>query len=198
MQQSWLKGTAAAAIAVLLVAGCGQKAPLAGAPAAPPATSAPSTAPSVDTDKEHATAPAKETPAAPKPEEKVLAVKAYYSDAKLEKLVEKSVKVTYKTDKEKYIAVLNSLKKAPDAESLTLFKGFTFKQAELKEGLLTVDLSMTEESRLGSGGEEMLLQSLQKTLFQFEEVKSIEVLLDGKQTDSLMGHMELDHPIQRQ
>ncbi|AEI41396.1 GerMN domain-containing protein [Paenibacillus mucilaginosus] len=200
MQQSWLKVTAAAAIAVLLAAGCGQKAPLSGeAPVTPPQNAA-SPAPAAEPGPQGntTTEPAKETPKPePKTEEKQLTIKAYFSDAQLEKLVEKSVKVTYQADKDKYLAALNSLKKAPDTETITLFKGFTFKKAELKEGLLTVDLSMGEESRLGSGGEELLLQALQKTLFQFEEVGSIDVLLDGKPADSLMGHMELPHPIKR-
>ncbi|WP_426453640.1 GerMN domain-containing protein [Paenibacillus sp. S-38] len=201
MQQSWLKVTAAAAIAVLLAAGCGQKAPLSGEAPAPPSQNAAVPAPAAEPKPGTGTSePAKETPVKqePKTDEKQLTIKAYFSDAQLEKLVEKSVKVTYKADKDKYLAALNSLKKAPDADTMTLFKGFTFKKADLKEGQLTVDLSMAEESRLGSGGEELLLQALQKTLFQFEEVGSIDVLLDGQPVDSLMGHMDLPHPIKRQ
>ncbi len=43
----------------------------------------------------------------------------------------------------------------------------------------------------------MLLEAIQKTLFQFPEVDSIDILVDGKPADSLMGHMELPHPIKR-
>lgn len=67
----------------------------------------------------------------------------------------------------------------------------------LKDGQVTVDLSLPDAARLGSPGEEMLLDALKKTLFQFSEVKTIEILLDGKQVESLMGHMELPHPIKR-
>jgi hypothetical protein len=42
------------------------------------------------------------------------------------------------------------------------------------------------------------MQAIPKTLFQFQEVKTIELLVDGKKLDSLMGHVDLPHPIPRQ
>jgi hypothetical protein len=41
------------------------------------------------------------------------------------------------------------------------------------------------------------IDALQKTFFQFDEVQSLELLVDGNQIESLMGHVELEHPMTR-
>jgi copper chaperone len=60
-------------------------------------------------------------------------------------------------------------------------------EVDLQGNTVTVNY---DESRLS-------LDAIQKTLFQFPEVDAIEILSGGKQTDSLMGHVELSHPIKR-
>lgn len=45
--------------------------------------------------------------------------------------------------------------------------------------------------------EQFALEALKNTLFQFDEVKSIELLVDGEVVESLIGHAELEHPILR-
>jgi hypothetical protein len=137
------------------------------------------------------------TPSVPITENKQLKIKAYFGDENGEKLVEQEMEISYKLDDEKYLAAFKVLSVSPDSKKLAFFKGFTFKTAVLKNGLLTVDVSMAPEARLGAGGEELLLQALKKTVFQFSEVNSLEFLLDGKAVESLMGHMELPHPIKR-
>ncbi|TVY11660.1 GerMN domain-containing protein [Paenibacillus cremeus] len=191
MQSHWYKGLTAAAIAALLLAGCGQKA-MQGAGQAPKASTSQGSG-SVST-------PAAQTPAptpTPEAQSKQLQVKAYFGDDQMEKLVEKQVTISFKQDADKYAAALQALTVSKDEKALPLMKGFTIKSAAIKNGDLTVDLSMPNESILGSGGEEMLLTAIQQTLFQFAEVKTIDILLDGKKVDSLMGHMELLHPIKR-
>jgi hypothetical protein len=136
-------------------------------------------------------------PAIPAEENKQLKIKAYYGDETGEKLVEHETNISFKQDTEKYMTALKVLSVGPDSKKIPLFKGFTFKTAILKDGMLTVDVSMAPEARLGAGGEELLLQALKKTVFQFSEINSLELLVDGKAVDSLMGHMELPHPIKR-
>ena len=34
-------------------------------------------------------------------------------------------------------------------------------------------------------------------MFQFEEVQQIELTVDGQQVESLMGHVDLEHPMNR-
>ncbi|MCP3772401.1 GerMN domain-containing protein [Paenibacillus sp. MZ04-78.2] len=196
MHKTWQKGMAAAAIAALLLAGCGtSKAPLQGTAETPPSKTEQAAQPGTGGDK--TITPPETSAPKPDPEKKELKIKTYYSDAQLEKLVQKDVTISIKQDQDKYLAALNQLKKSPDGNTIPLFKGFTYKSVGLKDGQLNLDVSIADEGRLGSGGEGMLLDALQKTMFQFSEIKSIEVLVDGKQVESLMGHMDLPHPIKR-
>jgi spore germination protein GerM len=128
---------------------------------------------------------------------KPLQVKVYYGDETGDRLIEQVTTISVKQDSDKYAAALKALSQSPDSKRIALLQGFTVKSAELKNQLLTVDVSMAPEARLGSGGENLLLQAFNKTLFQFSEIQSIELLVDGKKVDSLMGHMELPHPIKR-
>lgn len=133
-----------------------------------------------------------EAPAANK-----LTIKSYYADDKLDRLIERESTVTFGSEAEKYKAALNALKTPPESSLSSLSKGITFRSADLKNGNIVVDISISNEGRLGSSGEQLLLESFTKTLFQFAEVKSIELLVDGKKTESLMGHVSLPYPIMR-
>ncbi|MNY78319.1 hypothetical protein D3C86_2185150 [compost metagenome] len=58
-------------------------------------------------------------------------------------------------------------------------------------------MKIPEDAHLGASGEDLALQALLKTSFQFDEVKTVDILVDGKSVDSLMGHVELEHPFSR-
>ncbi|PZE21903.1 GerMN domain-containing protein [Paenibacillus xerothermodurans] len=124
-------------------------------------------------------------------------VKVYYGDVDAERLIEHETTISYQEDTDKYAYAIKLLGESDDSERVALFKGFTVKSAQFKDGLLTVDMSMAPEARVGSGGEALLLDALKKTVFQFSEVQSLELLMDGQAVESLMGHVELPHPIQR-
>lgn len=131
------------------------------------------------------------------PKAKQLTIKTYYTDDNLAQLIERSGTISYEADEAKYKAALDALKTPPEAKLFSLSKGITYRSAAFQNGNVTIDLSIAAEGRLGAPGEELLLQSISKTLFQFSEVKTIEVLLDGKKPESLMGHVSLPHPIKR-
>lgn len=140
----------------------------------------------------------KEAPQDALKEPNQLRIKAYYGDEQATKLVEKEVTINFKEEKDKYTAALWTLKKAPQNSGLVpLAEALGFKSAVLKDKKLTLDLTVSGEGRLGAPGEAMLLEAIKKTLFQFKEVDSIDILVDGKAADSLMGHMDLPHPIKR-
>lgn len=126
-------------------------------------------------------------------------VKAYYSDQDEMKLVEKEVTISYKKDADVYGAALNALKKSDDSKAIPLFDDLKFTSAafDKDKGELKVDLAFGPKTQLGAPGEELFLQALKKTVFQFPEVKTLYILKDGKQVDSLMGHLELPYPIKR-
>jgi hypothetical protein len=112
-------------------------------------------------------------------------------------LVEKEGSITYEADADKYKKTLLKLQTAPDTSVVSLFKGITIQTAQLQDGLLTVNMTITDQGRLGAPGEALLLDAFKKSIFQFSEVKTIELLVDGKKTESLMGHMDVPHPIKR-
>ncbi|WP_127586559.1 GerMN domain-containing protein [Paenibacillus koleovorans] len=184
MLNKTIRRTAIPALLLLAISatGCGSKP----TPAATPSTT-PSPTP---------TATASQT-VSPAPSPKQLKVKAYYADPEITKLVEKEATITYEADADKYRKAFQQLQTAPDTASVSLFKGVNVQSAALANGLLTANVTISDQGRLGAPGEALLLDALKKTMFQFSEVQSIELLVDGKKAETLMGHMDLPHPIKR-
>lgn len=124
-------------------------------------------------------------------------IAVYYGDASGNTLVEKTALIQPSSETAKYLDALKALKKAPSADAVSLCPNTTFRSAELKEGTLTVDMSIPDSDKLGAGGEQLFVSAIEKTLFQFNEVQAIELLVEGKQAESLMGHLDVPHPIKR-
>ncbi|WP_438445865.1 GerMN domain-containing protein [Gorillibacterium sp. sgz5001074] len=173
------------AVTAVLIAGCGDRKIASQGPSATPSASS------------SASSPAAVPPSPSAEAEKTASIQSYYGNADMSALVAKPASIRYAKENEKYLAALNALKKSPSADTLSLCPDITFRSVKAAEGALTVDLTVPDKSRLGSGGEAMLLEAFKKTLFQFSEVQSFEILVDGKKTDSLMGHMELLYPFKR-
>ncbi|TDG00173.1 GerMN domain-containing protein [Paenibacillus piri] len=175
-------------VVALALSGCGQK----------PTDSGPASQGSTPPANGGQTAPPDQKPPAEK-EAVSLPIKAYFGDEQATKLVEKEVTISYKDEKDKYMAALQALKNVPqDGKLVPLAGALGFKSAELKDKKLNVDLTVSGEGRLGAPGEKMLLDAIRQTLFQFKEVDAIDILVDGKPAESLMGHMDLPHPIKRE
>ncbi|MNW52817.1 Sporulation and spore germination [compost metagenome] len=111
-------------------------------------------------------------------------------------LIKETKEITYQQEQDKYLAALKSLQ-GSDSNLFPLWGKVEFHSAVLKDGALTIDIALPDEARLGAGGEVLALDALKKTMFQFPEVESIELLVDGQQVDTLMGHEELEHPMTR-
>jgi hypothetical protein len=131
------------------------------------------------------------------PAEQTAKIKVYHGDENAEKLVESEDSITYSQASDKYKAALQALTVSSDAKLIPLAKGIAFRTAVLDKGILNVDVTISPAGRLGAPGEEMLLQSISRTVFQFAEVTGIEITVDGKRVESLMGHVDLEHPMKR-
>lgn len=191
-KKRWLQGAIITSLVMLAATGCGQKKePLGAASSAPTNTPAASSVPAATPGTE-ADQKSQETNT---PEMKTVQIKVYYTDQNAEKLVENQENISYKTDREKYAAALNALKKSSDPNVIPLFEQVTFKSVTPDNDALKVDLSFTEAAQLGGSGEEMLIQALKKTAFQFPEISKLYITKDGKQVESLMGHFDLPYPI---
>lgn len=158
--------------AVLAVAGCGAK----------EERNAGSPSPSASTEAA--------TPV-PTPQVQQQPILSFYSNKDATELVQREVTIEFADEADKYLAALNALKQSPSDDAVSLCPRTSFLSAALADGKLTVDLNLPDEDRLGSGGEGMLLEAYRKLLFQFEEVESFEILVDGAKPESLMGHYDL-------
>lgn len=124
-------------------------------------------------------------------------IDAFFTDDQIMDLIKEPKDITYKNNSEKYLAALQALQSTSNDKLMSLWTKVTFKTAELKDGIVTVDITLPNEARLGSGGEALAIDALKNTLFQFSEVEGIDLLVDGTAVDTLMGHVELEHPIKR-
>ena len=133
--------------------------------------------------------------------EKSVSVKVYYPDDSGMRLVEvdREVLVDDKTDK--YTAAVQTLLDEPEDENLTTIfpKNTKIKSVTVKDELAIVDFdgSITKNFVGGSTGEEFLVGSVVNTLTNFPEVKRVKFLIDGKDIETLAGHMDLSTPLER-
>lgn len=205
-------------IVLALAAGCGQKP--AAAPSEPPQNTA-GQVPTPETDQAEPTT--KETDAVantntenagtetqvaatnPKSPEKSTEsqpikarIKMYYTDPELMELKEADGEITYTDDKDKYTKSFQALQKSNSDQLQPLWMdSIKLNSVKFQNGALTLDITKPQEANLGSGGEMYAIEALRNMFFQYDEVKSIELLIDGKQVESLMGHVELEHPMTR-
>ena len=111
-------------------------------------------------------------------------------------LVEGTAEITYKEDQEKYEAAYQALQKSDKGDMVPLWEKIGLNSLKFENGALTLDVTVPDEANLGAGGESFAIDAI-KNLFQFDEVKSLQILVDGQQTESLMGHVDLENPMTR-
>jgi hypothetical protein len=131
------------------------------------------------------------------PEAKTESIKAYYTDPDMMELVEGTAEISYKEEQEKYEAAYQALQKSGNAEMIPLWEEIELKSLKFENGALTLDVTVPDEANLGAGGESFAVDAIKKTFFQFDEVQSLQILVDGQQTESLMGHVDLENPMTR-
>ena len=133
-------------------------------------------------------------------EPKELMVNVYYPRSDGTGLV--AVRRTVSTEKDdKYTAAMKSLLTGTKEKGQTnVFpKKAKLRSVVVKDGIATVDFSKELQTNFsgGSTGEEMLVGSIVNTLTEFPEVKSVQILLEGKKVDSLAGHLDTSKPLKR-
>ena len=193
---------------LLFTAGCEQP-PNGESPAEPsakPAQTKPDSKPAVKPEqpKPAPDAPSKPAPNAPAKNEKTehaLNVKVYYPDDSGMRLVEVEREILVDDSVDKYTAAVETLMEEPDEENLTRIfpKNAALRSVTVRDGLATVDFdgSLLKGFVGGSTGEEFLVGSVVDTLTNFPEVKRVKFLIDGKEIETLSGHMDLSTPLER-
>ena len=129
-----------------------------------------------------------------------IGIKVYYPDDNGMKLVAE-MRTVEATQDGKYKAAMESLLSGTKAKGVITIspKKTKLKSVAVKDGIATVDFSedLVKNCAGGSTGEEMLVGSIVNTLTEFPEVKSVQILLEGKKVDSLAGHLDTSKPLKR-
>ncbi|SDF41376.1 Sporulation and spore germination [Fontibacillus panacisegetis] len=199
MNRKWIAGLLL--LLVVIIAGCGQKPQAApnGSNESPdqvvqnPVTAAPDTGTDSnqtvdatdDTNKDNAV-----------PDEIKQSIKVYFTDNDLMELQSAERQITFVDESQKYEKAFGALQ-TPEQGKISLWQKVVLKSAAFSNGQVTVDITLPDEARLGAGGESLAIDALKQTMFQFDEVKQLELTVDGQQVDTLMGHVELEHPIKK-
>ena len=184
---------------LLLTAGCEQ--PPNNPPEKPATTPAdtPDKTPPVKPTPDKPSKPAENPP--PKNQEHALDVKVYYPDDSGMKLVEVRREIFVGDDSEKYSAAIEVLRKDPVEANLTKIfpDNAAIRSVTVEDGLATVDFDsgILKGFVGGSTGEEFLIGSIVNTLTNFPEVTGVKFLVDGKEIETLSGHMDLSTPLER-
>ncbi|WP_025700825.1 GerMN domain-containing protein, partial [Paenibacillus forsythiae] len=177
-----------------VVSGAGENAEASAQPAA-------STAPDITAQP---TASNESPSAAPSPDSTAAAEKqsntidVYYTDSQMMDLKPAKADIAYGSEIEKYTEAFKALQKSDNPDLISLWGKIELKSLKFGNGQIEMDIHKPAEAQLGAGGESFALSALTKTLFQFPEVQSIELLVDGEQVESLMGHADLLHPMTRE
>ena len=128
-------------------------------------------------------------------------VTVYYPDQSGMSLIPVKREIKFNDEGQKYIEAVKCLLDAPKEEELTKIfpKGAKINSITLDKDTAIVDLDsgITKNFVGGSTGEEFLINSVVDTLTDFKEVKQVRFLIDGKEVETLAGHMDLSEPIKR-
>ena len=113
-----------------------------------------------------------------------------------------AVSRTVKIDKEdKYTAALKSLLTGTTEKGQTniIPKQTKLRSVTVNNGTAVADFSKEMQTNFngGSTGEEMLIGSIVNTLTDFPEVTKVRIRIEGRDVETLSGHMDLSDPLPR-
>ncbi|RXT14934.1 GerMN domain-containing protein [Ammoniphilus sp. CFH 90114] len=133
----------------------------------------------------------------PKEEEKKLNFKIYFTDANVLELKEQELEVTWSESSSKYSLAFQLLASEVPQPDVSPWEGWQLLNDQFDNGILTVDV-MSSNNPVGSSMERMMILSLLQTMFQFEEVTQVQLLLNGQKVETLSGHIDIEKPFSRE
>ncbi|MFW5986448.1 MAG: GerMN domain-containing protein [Halanaerobiales bacterium] len=105
------------------------------------------------------------------------------------------------TTDQPYRDTLILLIEGPETAGLnkTIPKGVKLLEIKVDEGTAEVNFSkeLAANHWGGSAGERLTIYSIVNTLTQFQEIERVQILLDGENVETLVGHMDLSRPLER-
>ncbi|MCR2802952.1 GerMN domain-containing protein [Paenibacillus soyae] len=120
-------------------------------------------------------------------------ISVFGSDADLQEMTERKASVPNGSEAEQLKAALSELMKESD-DMVSMWKDIRLLSMKFEDGIVTIDIRIPDESRVGAPAETLMIETMKSTLFQFSFVNGFDILVDGEAAESMMGHVELEHP----
>lgn len=99
-----------------------------------------------------------------------------------------------------YLETVNALITGPITSDLTKTIPDGVEVLNISKNSDTIQVDFSEEIISnhwgGSSGEILTVYSIVNTLTQFEDINKVEILVDGEEVETLVGHMDLSVPIE--
>lgn len=133
------------------------------------------------------------------PQETPVKVTLYFSDSQAQKLMPEEREIIKKGESIEE-AVIKELIKGPAKEGLlkTIPESTRLLSLSVVDGVAYVNFSKEIQTKHwgGSSGEGNTIYSVTNTLAQFEGIKKVQFLVEGKKVESLLGHMDTSVPVE--
>jgi len=132
--------------------------------------------------------------------EKSDTLKVYYANEDGTKLVSE-VNIKKVPGEDKYMTVMKKLIAGTNEKGAVSMipKGTKLRGIKVEKNIAYVDFSkeLVKKFNGGSDGEIMLVGTIVNTLTEFPEIKAVQILVEGKQVDTIAGHMDTSEPFKR-
>ena len=130
-----------------------------------------------------------------------ITIKVYYPNEDGTKLLAVTRKVRTDKDTDKYTAAMKSLLSGTTAKGQVAIipKAARLRGIKVENGTARVDFTqeLVKNFSGGSTGESMLVGSIVDTLTEFPEIKAVQILVNGKEVETIAGHMDTSVPMKR-
>ncbi|QHT61798.1 hypothetical protein GXP70_18665 [Paenibacillus lycopersici] len=136
--------------------------------------------------------------AAPEVKKQKEEISVYYTDDQMIDLHAQKAEIEYGDAIERLTAAFKALQKDSDKGEASLWKNVQLLSIKQNGDAVTLDVHLPDEARLGAPGEQLAIAAVTQTFFQFKDIASLDILVDGEAVSSLMGHEDLEHPIKKQ
>ena len=126
-------------------------------------------------------------------------VKVYYSDDQAENLVEKQINIQVTGEESLEKTIVESLKTKPTDSSIhsVIYENVKINSVKVSDKLAKVDLS--SDGLNGSSTQEVFFKdAIILALTNLDTVDSVQFLVDGEVAETLMGHIEVSEPFNRE
>lgn len=130
---------------------------------------------------------------------KEVEVNLYFAGENAQYLIPESRKIAQTENLVK--ETVEELIKGPQSNSLypTIPKTTRVKELYISNGIAYIDLSseVIKDHPGGSTGELLTVYSIVMTLTSFPEIEKVQILIEGNSGDTLVGHMDISTPLER-